>query len=67
MQDGGWQTAAPPALPLRLENHVPRVLDQVNLSHIRRQFGESAKRAGDIGLDGNEIHMATCCTSSCRH
>lgn len=57
-EDGGWQTLAPSSLPLRSSNHIPRTLDTDDLVQIRHQFGESAARAGWIGLDGIEIHMA---------
>jgi 2,4-dienoyl-CoA reductase-like NADH-dependent reductase (Old Yellow Enzyme family) len=57
-ENGGWQTVAPSALPLRQSNHVPKTLKIEDLIQIRHQFGESAARAGWIGLDGIEIHMA---------
>ncbi|TCS39059.1 2,4-dienoyl-CoA reductase-like NADH-dependent reductase (Old Yellow Enzyme family) [Paucimonas lemoignei] len=58
IEDGGWQTVAPSPLPLRPQNHMPQALSLADLTQIRHQFGESAARAGWIGLDGIEIHMA---------
>jgi 2,4-dienoyl-CoA reductase-like NADH-dependent reductase (Old Yellow Enzyme family) len=54
----GWQTVAPSAIPFAAGQHAPVVLDHSALIRLRESFASSARRAGRIGVDAVQIHVA---------
>ncbi len=57
-QPTGWKTEAPSAVPHSPAEDAPRVLDRAGLDRVRDDFARAAERAGQLGLDGIEIHGA---------
>ena len=57
-EPGGWQTVAPSAVPHGETEHPPLALDAEGLAKVVDDFASTARRAGRLGLDGIEIHMA---------
>ena len=55
-QPGGWQTAAPSAIPFQAGENPPAALDRERLAHVREAFAESARRAARLGLAVVQIH-----------
>jgi 2,4-dienoyl-CoA reductase-like NADH-dependent reductase (Old Yellow Enzyme family) len=58
MAQGGWQAFAPSALPQLEGEEPPSALDAAGLARLREAFVLAARRAGRLGLQGIEIHMA---------
>jgi 2,4-dienoyl-CoA reductase-like NADH-dependent reductase (Old Yellow Enzyme family) len=58
VDQGGWQTVAPSALPHKEGEAAPLALDAAGLKRIREAFVDSAKRADRIGIDAIELHGA---------
>lgn len=58
LDDRGWQTVAPSALPMNLGDRPPLPLDAEGLKRVRDAFVATAKRAVRIGLQMVEIHCA---------
>lgn len=56
--DGGWQPAAPSALPFGAGSPLPRELSAGELEQVCTDFKESAKRALLAGFQVVEVHMA---------
>lgn len=54
----GWRPLAPSAVPFRSHEPPPEALDREALAQVRQQFGDAARRAARLGLDGIEIHAA---------
>ena len=54
----GWQTEAPSAFAFEMHEHLPLALDAGGLARIRDAFAASAERAGRLGLDAVQIHVA---------
>lgn len=54
----GWQTVAPSPIPFAQGEHPPVALDRTAMTRIRESFAASARRAGRLGLDGVQIHVA---------
>ena len=58
LENGGWQTVAPSALPHGADEAPPTALDAAGLQRIKTAFVDTARRAQRLGLDGIEIHAA---------
>ena len=54
----GWQAVAPSAIPFAAGQHPPVALDHSAMNRLRESFASSARRAGRIGLDAVQIHVA---------
>lgn len=54
----GWQTVAPSPIPFASGEHPPKALDHTAMARIRESFAASAQRAGRLGFDGVQIHVA---------
>src|SRR5271166_5168548 len=57
-EEGGWQPAAPSAVPFASSYAVPRALDEAGIAEICRAFALAAQRALAAGFDYIEIHAA---------
>ncbi len=55
---GGWQTAAPSALPFHDADPAPHALDQPGVARVRQAFADAARRADRLGIDAIEVHAA---------
>ncbi|MGI8636589.1 MAG: oxidoreductase, partial [Segetibacter sp.] len=58
IEDGGWETAAPDAIPFRDGDRAPVFLDKLGISKVIDDFREAAKRALRAGFKVIEIHAA---------
>jgi 2,4-dienoyl-CoA reductase-like NADH-dependent reductase (Old Yellow Enzyme family) len=58
LDQGGWQTVAPSALPHKDGELAPLALDAAGLARIREAFVATAKRADRLGIDALEVHGA---------
>jgi 2,4-dienoyl-CoA reductase-like NADH-dependent reductase (Old Yellow Enzyme family) len=58
LDDGGWTTDAPSAIPQKEGETPPHALDTAGLARIREAFVETARRADRLGVDALEIHAA---------
>jgi len=58
IEQGGWQTVAPSAVPHKEGEAAPLALDAAGLKRIREAFVDSAKRAARLGIDAIELHGA---------
>src|SRR6266480_472309 len=56
--EGGWQTEAPSAVPIKEGEAPPRALDTLGLARVREAFVAAAKRADRLGIDALEVHSA---------
>lgn len=54
--NGGWQTLAPSAIPLREGDPAPAELDRAGLDKVREDFVTATRRAIRLGFDYLEIH-----------
>ncbi len=55
---GGWQTEAPSAVPIKEGEAPPRALDVLGLARVTEAFVAAAKRADRLGIDALEVHSA---------
>lgn len=55
---GGWQTAAPSAVPFAPTDRVPQELDEAGMLRIKDAWVAAARRAQCIGIDAIEVHAA---------
>src|SRR6266566_2831287 len=55
---GGWQTEAPSAVPIKEGEAAPRALDTLGLARVTEAFVAAAKRADRLGIDALEVHSA---------
>jgi 2,4-dienoyl-CoA reductase-like NADH-dependent reductase (Old Yellow Enzyme family) len=58
MDEGGWETAAPSAIPFYASDRAPQALDMQGIQKVITDFREAAKRALAAGFDLVEIHAA---------
>ena len=58
VEQGGWETLAPSAIPQLDGERLPHELSKTELSQIIDAFVMSTKRADRIGVDGIELHGA---------
>lgn len=58
LDDRGWQTLAPSALPMQPRDRPPLPLDTAGLARIRDAFAATARRAARLGLQAIELHCA---------
>jgi 2,4-dienoyl-CoA reductase-like NADH-dependent reductase (Old Yellow Enzyme family) len=56
--EGGWQPAAPSAVPFRAGDPAPHALSKAEIHSLADGFGEAAARALRAGFDVVEIHGA---------
>ncbi|MBR0776912.1 NADH:flavin oxidoreductase/NADH oxidase [Bradyrhizobium diazoefficiens] len=56
--EGGWQTVAPSAVPIKESEAAPVALDAAGMKRIREAFVDSARRAMRLGIDAIELHGA---------
>ena len=58
IENGGWQTVAPSALPHGIGETPPLALDAAGIQRIIDAFVSSARRAHALGIDAIELHAA---------
>src|SRR5256886_5063748 len=58
LAEGGWQTEAPSAVPIKEGEAPPRALDTLGLARVTEAFVAAAKRADRLGIDPLELHSA---------
>ena len=58
MEDGGWQTVAPSAVPFRDDEFAPTALDSKGIEKIKQDFRAATLRAIEAGFKVVEIHAA---------
>jgi NADPH2 dehydrogenase len=58
LDQGGWQTDAPSAVPHKEGEAPPRALDRDGLARIRAKFVDTTRRAERLGIDAIEVHAA---------
>jgi 2,4-dienoyl-CoA reductase-like NADH-dependent reductase (Old Yellow Enzyme family) len=58
VEQGGWPTRAPSAIPYGPDEPPPVALDRVGIQSVLQAFVSAAKRAHRIGIDAIEIHAA---------
>ncbi|WP_020174832.1 NADH:flavin oxidoreductase/NADH oxidase [Methyloferula stellata] len=58
LDDGGWVTYAPSAVPHREGELLPQALDAAGIKRVRDAFVATAQRAARLGIDALEIHGA---------
>jgi 2,4-dienoyl-CoA reductase-like NADH-dependent reductase (Old Yellow Enzyme family) len=58
INQGGWQTEGPSAVPHKESELAPLALDAPGLARVRDAFVAAAKRAERLGLDALELHSA---------
>ena len=58
LDEGGWQTVAPSALPANAQAATPRSLNLAELDALRQAFADATARAARVGFDVLELHAA---------
>ncbi len=58
VDEAGWITVAPSAVPHAHGERAPAALDHNGLARVRTAFVDSARRAERVGIDALELHMA---------
>ncbi|HCI12967.1 MAG TPA: oxidoreductase [Gallionellaceae bacterium] len=58
LNEGGWQTVAPSALPFAPTDRAPQALDEAGMQRVKLAFVIAAQRAQRIGMDAIEVHAA---------
>lgn len=58
MNESGWQTVAPSALPFSPSDRAPQALDDAGLQRVKQAWVAAAQCAQRIGLDAIEVHAA---------
>jgi anthraniloyl-CoA monooxygenase len=58
LPEGNWPLVGPSALPYRADSQVPRELGRADLSSLREEFAQAARRAARAGFDVLELHCA---------
>lgn len=57
-QADGWRCVAPSAIPHTQGEEAPIELDAAGMAHTLESYAQTARRAGQLGIDGIEIHAA---------
>ncbi len=57
-ESGGWETAAPSAVPFASSERLPREMNAADLERVREAFVSAARRAAAMGIDAIELHAA---------
>lgn len=58
VDEGGWQTIAPSAVPFHEGFSVPQALDAAGIESVVAAFAQATRRAYEAGFDFVEIHAA---------
>ncbi|WP_157156322.1 bifunctional salicylyl-CoA 5-hydroxylase/oxidoreductase [Diaminobutyricimonas sp. LJ205] len=58
LNEGGWETLAPSAVPYGPESIPPRAMTREDLVRIRNEHVAATRRAADAGFDLLELHVA---------
>lgn len=58
MEDGGWETIAPSAIPYKTTERPPLALKEAGIAKVISDFKQATKRAVEAGFDVIEIHAA---------
>jgi len=58
LEQGGWETLAPSAIPQLKDERLPHELSRVELKELISAFVAAAQRAERIAIDGIELHGA---------
>jgi 2,4-dienoyl-CoA reductase-like NADH-dependent reductase (Old Yellow Enzyme family) len=58
IQNGGWQTFAPSAIPFSDNYPDPKEMDEKDIKLVIEQFQKAAKRSIEAGFEVIELHMA---------
>lgn len=58
INEGGWETVAPSAIPYKESERAPKALDEAGIQKVITDFKNAAKRAVKAGFDVIEIHAA---------
>jgi len=58
LEEGGWQTVAPSAVPHGEGERTPTALDEAGLQKVKHDFVAAARRVHALGIEAIEIHGA---------
>ncbi len=58
LNEGGWETYAPSAIPFDPNDRAPQELDDNSLKRIIDAYIQAARRSVDLGIDAIELHGA---------
>jgi 2,4-dienoyl-CoA reductase-like NADH-dependent reductase (Old Yellow Enzyme family) len=58
LDQGGWNTVSPSAIPMNEGERPPTELDKPAMERLIKAFAETAKRADRLGFDAVEVHAA---------
>lgn len=58
LPDGNWPLVAASSLPYKPDGPVPRALTRAQLTDLRHEFADAARRAARAGFDLLELHCA---------
>ncbi|GHB18619.1 NADH:flavin oxidoreductase/NADH oxidase [Salinicola rhizosphaerae] len=58
LDNGGWETEAPSALPYSEGQRAPQAMSLEDIERLKAEFVEAARRADRLGLDLIELHAA---------
>lgn len=58
IEEGGWQTWGPSALPFSEGHPTPKALDGAGLARVREAYRQAAERSARLGLKLVELHGA---------
>lgn len=58
LEEGGWETSAPSAIPFDPSDREPIALDEQGLQRVIDAFVQAARRSVALGIDAIELHAA---------
>ncbi len=58
LQQGGWETIGPSALPHKPEETAPRAMSRAEIDRLIGEFASAARRVRELGFDAIEVHAA---------